>query len=111
MPDGSKSEASSKVSVPEEADFLYVYSTVPGYYSWRNTAKGSWFVQSLTKVFGEEAEHMDILPMLTRVNANMSTYKSCTDQKGSHDKRQVASFVSSLLKDLYFFPEKVTEQN
>ena len=111
MPDGSEPEASSKVSVPEEADFLYAYSTVPGYLSWRNTAKGSWFIQSLTKVFGEKAEHMDILRMLTLVNARVSTYKSCTGRKGSHDKRQVPSFVSSLLKDLYFFPEKVTEQN
>ena len=27
------------------ADFLIAYSTVPGFYSWRNTTQGSWFIQ------------------------------------------------------------------
>lgn len=31
--------------IPREADFLYSYSTVPGYYSWRNTEHGSWYAQ------------------------------------------------------------------
>ena len=33
---------SNDISLPTEADFLYAYSTVPGYYSWRNSARGSW---------------------------------------------------------------------
>ena len=104
-------QASSKVSVPAEADFLYAYSTVPGYYSWRNSAKGSWFIQTLTKIFEENAERMDILRMLTRVNARVSTFKSNTRERYSDSKRQVSSIVSMLRKELYFFPEKVTEQN
>ena len=31
------------ISLPSEADFLYAYSTVPGYYSWRNSQRGSWY--------------------------------------------------------------------
>lgn len=104
-------QASSKVSVPSEADFLYAYSTVPGYYSWRNSVNGSWFIQSLTEVFEENAERMDILRMLTRVNAKVSTFKSRTGDYYSDSKRQVSSIVSMLRKELYFFPEKVTEQN
>ena len=92
-----------QVSVPVEADFLYVFSTVPGYYSWRNIDKGSWFIQSVVKVFNEHSHHMDILQMLTRVNALVSSY-----QVGSN-KRQASSTVSMLRKDLYFFPENVTE--
>ena len=111
VPDGPDSEASSKVSVPTEADFLYAYSTVPGYYSWRNSGNGSWFIQSLTKVFEENAERMDILRMLTRVNAMVSTFKSRTGERYSDSKRQVSCAVTMLRKDLYFFPEKVTEQN
>ena len=103
--------SSSKVSVPAEADFLYAYSTVPGYYSWRNSVNGSWFIQSLTKVFEENAERLDILRMLTRVNAMVSTYKSRTGDYYSDSKRQVSSIVSMLRKELYFFPEKVTEQS
>ncbi|XP_044174844.1 caspase-7-like [Acropora millepora] len=109
VPDGP--QASSKVSVPAEADFLYAYSTVPGFYSWRNSVNGSWFIQSLTKIFEENAERMDILRMLTRVNAMVSTFKSHTRERYSDSKRQVSSVVSMLRKELYFFPEKVTEQN
>ncbi|XP_067055303.1 caspase-3-like isoform X4 [Acropora muricata] len=109
VPDGP--QASSKVSVPSEADFLYAYSTVPGYYSWRNSVNSSWFIQSLTEVFEENAERMDILRMLTRVNARVSTFKSRTGEYYSDSKRQVSSIVSMLRKELYFFPEEVTEQN
>ncbi|CAG2183804.1 unnamed protein product, partial [Oppiella nova] len=38
--------------IPNYADFLIAYSTVPGYYSWRNTTQGSWFIQALTHVLG-----------------------------------------------------------
>jgi len=33
--------------LPMEADFLFAYSTVSGYFSWRNSTNGSWFIQSL----------------------------------------------------------------
>lgn len=97
----------NRVSVPAEADFLYAYSTVPGYYSWRNSVNGSWFIQSLTKVFEDNAERMDILRMLTRVNAMVSTYKSRTGDHYSDSKRQISSIVSMLRKELYFFPENI----
>ena len=32
------------------ADFLISHSTITGYYSWRNTAAGSWFIQSLVHI-------------------------------------------------------------
>ena len=37
-------------SLPVEADMLMAYATVPGYVSWRNSERGSWFVQALVKV-------------------------------------------------------------
>ena len=94
-----------QVSVPVEADFLFAFSTVPGYYSWRNTVKGTWFIQSVVKVFNEHSGHMDILQMLTRVNGLVSNYQ------GESNKRQASSTVSMLRKDLYFFPENVTESH
>jgi len=108
VPDGPYPYES--VSVPVEADFLYAYSTVPGYYSWRNSTHGSWFMQSLIKVFEENAKHMDILQMLTRVNAILSTCKSQTNHRVSSNKRQIASIVSMLRKELYFFPDAVHSQ-
>ena len=32
---------------PDESDILIGYSTVPGYYSYRNTTGGSWYIQIL----------------------------------------------------------------
>ena len=107
VPDGP--QLGETVSVPLEADFLYAYSTVPGYYSWRNSVDGSWFIQSLTTVFQENAKNMDILRMLTRVNAMVSTLRSRTNNPIARNKRQVASIVSMLRKELYFFPENVVE--
>lgn len=37
--------------IPSLADFLFAYSTVPGYFSWRNSSEGSWFIQAIGKVF------------------------------------------------------------
>nr|KAG5693984.1 hypothetical protein BaRGS_002282 [Batillaria attramentaria] len=36
--------------IPNEADFLVSYATVPGYVSWRNTREGSWFIGKLTEL-------------------------------------------------------------
>ena len=98
-----------RVKVPLEADFIYAYSTVPGYYSWRNSVNGSWFIQSLTEVFKQYAHNMDIIRMLTRVNGNVAKFKSRTSDYYSDNKMQVSTIVSMLRKDLYFFPEKVEE--
>ena len=62
-------------------------------------------MQSLIKVFEENAKHMDILQMLTRVNAILSTRKSQTYNRISSNKMQIASIVSMLRKELYFFPD------
>ena len=40
--DGPADNRPKKISLPIEADFLYAYSTVPGYLSWRNASSGSW---------------------------------------------------------------------
>ena len=98
-----------QVSVPVEADFIFAYSTVPGYYSWRNSTEGSWFIQSVVEVFNKYCYHMDILQMLTKVSALVSNYKSRNNF--APNKRQVSSTVSMLRKDLYFFPEKVSESS
>ncbi|KAK7479512.1 hypothetical protein BaRGS_00029229, partial [Batillaria attramentaria] len=50
--------------IPNEADFLVSYATVPGYVSWRNTREGSWFIGKLTELldnYGHDHEIGDIL--------------------------------------------------
>ena len=52
--------------IPSHADFLIAYSTVPGFYSWRNTTQGSWFIQAFCHVIQREAHSRDLLSILTR---------------------------------------------
>ncbi|XP_036106045.1 caspase-3 isoform X3 [Molossus molossus] len=54
--------------IPVEADFLYAYSTAPGYYSWRNSKDGSWFIQSLCAMLKQYADKLELMHILTRVN-------------------------------------------
>ncbi|MCP9262147.1 Cell death protein 3 [Dirofilaria immitis] len=56
-----------KTKSPIEADILVSYATTPGYVSWRNSMKGSWFIQSICEVFAKYAKSTDILSMLTLV--------------------------------------------
>ena len=36
--------------VPVETDCLFLYSTVEGYFSYRNQESGSWYIQTLCDV-------------------------------------------------------------
>jgi len=93
------------IIVPCQADFLYAYSGVPGYFSWRNDQQGSWFIQSVVEVFRQHAHEMDVVRMLTRVNMKFSSKKSNTPlQQESHVKMQIGSIVSQLRKELYLDP-------
>lgn len=97
------------VTVPLEADYFYAYSTVPGYFCWRNNVQGSWFVQSIVSVFNECALTMDLQRIMTRVNNMVAKQKSNTNQSESTNKKQIPSIVSQLRKDLYFFPEHISK--
>ena len=51
------------------ADFLISHSTISGYYSWRNTAAGSWFIQSLVHILESQIDvaSRDVLSLLTLI--------------------------------------------
>lgn len=99
------------IKIPTEADFLISYSTVPGYFSWRNSARGSWYSQALVTALDEGGTTMEILKLLTFVNrlvAYSDKFMSNTQpaQPEMHGMKQVSSFTSMLTKDLYFTPKK-----
>jgi hypothetical protein len=90
-------------SIPIEADFLVHYSTISGYYSWRNSLNGSWFIQSLCKVLDEHSKSLEIMHLLTAVNRRVAYYyESNTNDPHMNGKRQVPCIVSMLTKELYF---------
>ncbi|KAI0223707.1 Caspase-3 [Lamellibrachia satsuma] len=88
--------------IPEEADFLYAYSTAPGYFSWRNSGNGSWFIQALCKVFQKDCGERDILTLLTKVNRMVAyEFQSNASRQDMNRKKQIPSIVSMLTKQLY----------
>ncbi|KAL7841046.1 hypothetical protein SRHO_G00247370 [Serrasalmus rhombeus] len=93
----------SPVKIPVEADFLYAYSTAPGYYSWRNTMTGSWFIQSLCEMINKYGRELEILHILTRVNHKVALDFESTSNSPIFDaKKQIPCVVSMLTKEMYF---------
>ncbi|XP_074132921.1 caspase-3-like isoform X2 [Sminthopsis crassicaudata] len=91
--------------IPVEADFLYAYSTAPGYFSWRNKMYGSWFIQSLCEVLKQYAHKLEIMQILTRVNRKVAIeFESHSLDPTLQAKKQVPCIMSMLTKELYFFP-------
>lgn len=90
------------------SDILIAYSTVPGFYSWRNSSLGSWFMQSLCtelKTNGK-ADGYDLLTLLTFVIQRVALdYESnCNGPRTSHlhKKRQTPCVTHLLTRLLYF---------
>ncbi|KAK7929010.1 hypothetical protein WMY93_005405 [Mugilogobius chulae] len=91
--------------IPVEADFLYAYSTAPGYYSWRNTMTGSWFMQSLCDMVSKYGRQLELLHIMTRVNYKVAVeFESVSNAPGFNAKKQIPCIVSMLTKEMYFTP-------
>ncbi|XP_050984146.1 caspase-3b [Labeo rohita] len=89
--------------IPVEADFLYAYSTAPGYYSWRNVANGSWFISSLCEMLSKYGKQLEIMQIMTRVNHKVALdFQSSSNLPGFDGMKQIPCIVSMLTKDLYF---------
>ncbi|KAK9506203.1 hypothetical protein O3M35_008179 [Rhynocoris fuscipes] len=90
--------------IPKMADFLIVFSTVEGFYSWRNPENGTWFIQSLCRVISENYESTDLLKMMTKVCRSVAIdYESYNDMFiEQHQQKQVPSLYSTLIRDVYF---------
>uniref|UniRef100_A0A3B3SD52 Caspase 7, apoptosis-related cysteine peptidase n=1 Tax=Paramormyrops kingsleyae TaxID=1676925 RepID=A0A3B3SD52_9TELE len=101
--DTLETDANPRNKIPVEADFLFAYSTVPGYFSWRNPGRGSWFVQALCSVLKEFGKQLEIMQILTRVNYKVATsFESWSEDPHFHEKKQIPCIVSMLTKELYF---------
>ncbi|KAF7663914.1 hypothetical protein LDENG_00195920 [Lucifuga dentata] len=91
--------------IPVEADFLYAFSTAPGYYSWRNTMTGSWFIQSLCDMINKYGKELELLHIMTRVNHKVAVdFESISNSPGFDAKKQIPCIVSMLTKEMYFTP-------
>ena len=80
-----------------ESDFLIAYSVVPGYFSWRNSIRGSWFVQALCDCLDKYGRSMDLLRLMTRVNKKVALdFESNTSNKYKEDLRVLVNNFQSI---------------
>ncbi|KAG1943715.1 caspase-3a [Pimephales promelas] len=101
----SSSSSDGPVRIPVEADFLYAYSTVPGYYSWRNTMTGSWFIQSLCEMLAKYGKELELMQIMTRVNNKVAyDFESTSNMPDFDARKQIPCIVSMLTKEMYFNP-------
>ena len=90
--------------IPKYADFLIAYSTVPGFFSWRNTINGSWFIQALCKELDELSKKEDLLTLLTFVCQTVAfEFESNTPSKMEmHEMKQIPCITSMLTRLIKF---------
>jgi len=82
--------------------FVYAVCVSLGYFSWRNSAKGSWFIQALHRMLERYGKEIDFVKLLTRVNYEVAyEFESNAAQAHMTRKKQIPSIVSMLTKDLY----------
>ncbi|XP_031834431.1 caspase-1 [Nomia melanderi] len=101
-------QPASSFRIPSHADFLIAYSTIPGFYSWRNTTRGSWFMQALCSELRENGTRYDILTLLTFVCQRVSIdFESNTpDNITMHQQKQIPCITSMLTRLVKFtFPK------
>src|SRR5207245_586645 len=63
---------------PEQTNLLYAYSTIPGYVSYRNHEKGSWFIQDFVRAINHLATppspEWDLQSILSRVTQDITAH-------------------------------------
>lgn len=98
----------SYFKIPTYADFLIAYSTLPGFYSFRNTEKGSWFIRALADTLHEYCMEFDLLTMMTIV-CHQVAYKFTSNAALPHlsGKKQVPCITSMLTRRVFLQPKSL----
>ena len=86
-------------TIPNHADFLLGFATVPGHVSYRNTVLGSWYISILVDKLERLHDKEDLMSILTEVNRKLSK-ESAKLKEGEFG--QIPAPVSTLRKKLFF---------
>lgn len=101
-------DAVSYFKIPSYADFMIAYSTIPGFYSFRNTEKGSWFIRALCQVLEKYYMEHDLLTMMTIVSQRVAyDYTSLAAAPEFSQKKQVPCITSMLTRRIFLHPKTV----
>lgn len=99
-------DAATYFKIPTYADFMIAYSTLPGFYSFRNTEKGSWFIRSLVQVLHEYHLDYDLLSMMTMVCHRVAYYFSSNAANPEFSgMKQVPCITSMLTRRVFLHPK------
>ncbi|NWT46448.1 CASP9 protein, partial [Chroicocephalus maculipennis] len=90
---GGTDEPDAVASLPTPSDILVSYSTFPGFVSWRDASRGSWYVETLDNVLEQHARSEDLLNMLTLV-------ANAVSGKGRY--KQIPGYFNFLRKKFFF---------
>ncbi len=121
--DGPKSKSSSNIvhsryyddknRLPQEVDFLFAYSTLEGYLSYRDVEDGTWYIQMLCKAI-EEEESKEISAILRYTHALISKMVArYRDDKGKDVEVKMVSTYEDRLTKLFYIskPPQVGGKN
>lgn len=101
-------DTASYFKIPSYADFMIAYSTIPGFYSFRNTEKGSWFIRSLVQVLQDYYQQTDLLSMMTIVCHHVAyQYQSNAAYPALSGKKQVPCITSMLTRRVFLTPKTI----
>lgn len=94
-------------AIPTHADFLIAHSSIQGFFTWRNPLEGTWYIQCLCDILDQHGTTMDLMSILTLTARKVATEFSSvnTDNLTLHNKKQVPSVTSMLIRTVYFPPK------
>ncbi len=97
--------------LPKETDFLFAYSTLEDYLSYRDEEDGTWYIQMLCKAILEE-ESKEISAILTYTHALISKMVG-TNHNKDNEVNMTLTYVESRLSKLFFIsrPPQVGNKN
>ncbi|XP_023388418.1 caspase-9 [Pteropus vampyrus] len=90
---GSCDQPDAVSNLPTPSDIFVSYSTFPGFVSWRDPKSGSWYIETLDKIFEQWAHSEDLHSLLLRV-------ANAVSQKGIY--KQIPGCFNFLRKKLFF---------
>jgi caspase 7 len=92
--------------IPAMADFLIMYSTVDGYYSFKSPTNGSWFIQALCDEL-LESPHEEIMTILVGVNRRVAfIMESYVPSRPEYDRAKQMPVIQSMLTKSFRFANK-----
>lgn len=89
--------------LPNEADFVLLLATVPGFKSARSSKKGSWFIMALTKILQTHVD-IEIHSAMTLLNYELSKVR---DAKMDGKEVSQTAFPCNTLRKMLFLQQPV----